>query len=113
MNAIDADEYRSCPTHCCRDHGCKYGLAGCPVKTGKIVQEYRCEHCAYVLEDVQGYPGSIYDGNPLGTRLVVGYKREDGTLTGFPTEEEVTAAIRSALENFEVAPGWFINFVGE
>jgi hypothetical protein len=33
--------------HCCILHGCKYGHDddGCPVETGKVVQEFICEYC--------------------------------------------------------------------
>lgn len=33
-------------THCCADHGCKYGYDDCPVANLRIVQqEHRCEQC--------------------------------------------------------------------
>lgn len=41
----DENLFRSCPSHCCIDHGCKYGYAECPVKTGRVEQEYPCEFC--------------------------------------------------------------------
>jgi hypothetical protein len=31
--------------HCCRQHGCKYGDAGCPVARGTVKQDYPCEFC--------------------------------------------------------------------
>lgn len=35
-------------THCCLDHGCKYGDdASCPVANGTMVQRYPCEECNY------------------------------------------------------------------
>jgi len=33
-------------SHCCKDHGCKYGDSDCPVETGRMKQEYPCEMCA-------------------------------------------------------------------
>ena len=34
-------------SHCCKDHGCKYGDSDCPVETGRLKQEYPCEMCSY------------------------------------------------------------------
>jgi len=33
-------------THCCVLHGCKYGSENCPVKNGKIIQQYPCPDCS-------------------------------------------------------------------
>jgi len=47
--AIEATVQRSkhyaCRTHCCKDHGCKYGHKDCPVKLGDVKQAYPCEYC--------------------------------------------------------------------
>ncbi len=32
-------------THCCLEHGCKYGDEDCPVVSGREIQEFRCEKC--------------------------------------------------------------------
>lgn len=32
-------------THCCFEHGCKYGDEDCPVELGLIKQDYPCEMC--------------------------------------------------------------------
>lgn len=32
-------------THCCFEHGCKYGDVDCPVELGLAKQEYPCEWC--------------------------------------------------------------------
>jgi len=32
-------------THCCFEHGCKYGNIDCPVVLGIIKQDYPCEMC--------------------------------------------------------------------
>jgi|ERR1017187_1222748 hypothetical protein len=33
-------------SHCCLKHGCKYGDGDdCPVESGEMTQEYRCEQC--------------------------------------------------------------------
>lgn len=36
-------------THCCNEHGCKYGDKGCPVELGLTKAKYLCEHC---LDDI-------------------------------------------------------------
>lgn len=38
-------------THCCIDHGCKYGKADCPVFIGLIKQQYKCESCDEIYFD--------------------------------------------------------------
>lgn len=32
-------------SHCCIEHGCKYGDKNCPVVNGKVKQLYYCENC--------------------------------------------------------------------
>lgn len=32
-------------THCCLEHGCKYGDDECPVELGLVKQQYSCEMC--------------------------------------------------------------------
>ena len=32
-------------SHCCFEHGCKYGDADCPVENGLIDQEFPCDYC--------------------------------------------------------------------
>lgn len=39
------NNYRSCSSHCCVLHGCKYGYKGCPVVNRQIIQKYHCEEC--------------------------------------------------------------------
>lgn len=36
-------------THCCNEHGCKYGDKGCPVELGLAKAKYLCEDC---LDDI-------------------------------------------------------------
>lgn len=36
-------EHKSCPSHCCTLHGCKYGYDDCPVVLGTVEQENYCE----------------------------------------------------------------------
>lgn len=33
-------------THCCAEHGCKYGDIDCPVVSGFMTQNYECEECS-------------------------------------------------------------------
>lgn len=42
---MDKREYGTHRTHCCALHGCKYGEDDCPVVSGEITQDYRCEFC--------------------------------------------------------------------
>lgn len=47
---------RSCITHCCVWHGCKYGDDGCPVAGGEVLPSYPnnncCEYCEADRETV-------------------------------------------------------------
>jgi hypothetical protein len=44
---------RSCETHCCARHGCKYGHEDCPVVGGEIRQAYPCEQCGTPADELQ------------------------------------------------------------
>ena len=108
MASMEEENYISGPSHCCKLHGCKYGLKGCPVSNGSVVQEYPCELCTWDLEDA----GRVYQTNELGTRVAIGYQRRDQELTAMPTDEQVLDALAKALGDLEIAPGWHITFVG-
>jgi len=43
-------------THCCIDHGCKYGDHDCPVANGIRKQCYLCEMCGLETEGYYGEP---------------------------------------------------------
>lgn len=48
-------------THCCWDHGCKYGDDDCPVKAGRITQEYPCEWCDEDKEKMERMLHEFFD----------------------------------------------------
>lgn len=57
-------------THCCKEHGCKYGDEDCPVYLGIIKQEYPCEYCEdtnegnednTVIGGIEAYRQLVYD----------------------------------------------------
>lgn len=52
---LTADKVGVHRTHCCVDHGCKYGKKACPVVSGEVVQDYPCEDCP---------PGRRFDEAP-------------------------------------------------
>ena len=107
------NDYRSCASHCCKNHGCKYGYEKCPVSTGAVAQEHLCEHCTWDLEDALTLDSSrIYRERLAGTRVVIGFGREDGSIENIPSDEEMLEKIQAALEGLEVAPGWTIKFAG-
>jgi len=43
---IPKEKYGVHETHCCINHGCKYGDIDCPVCLGLIKQKYLCEYCS-------------------------------------------------------------------
>ncbi len=42
---ISTDRWGVHETHCCTEHGCKYGDVDCPVSLEITVQRYACENC--------------------------------------------------------------------
>ena len=44
---FDADCIGTHASHCCKQHGCKYGDENCPVEHGVVEQQYPCESCDY------------------------------------------------------------------
>jgi hypothetical protein len=42
---VPESKYGVHATHCCVEHGCKYGNPKCPVVLGKVKQAYPCADC--------------------------------------------------------------------
>jgi len=42
---MEKEKYGVHRTHCCIEHGCKYGDKDCPVVNREIRQDYICEDC--------------------------------------------------------------------
>lgn len=53
IRASEEAEIGTHVTHCCKDHGCKYGDDDCPVKAGTHKQEFPCEMCGEDDEPVK------------------------------------------------------------
>lgn len=49
------ERYGTHSSHCCSDHGCKYGNKDCPVTLGLIEQEYPCEDCGDDDDELKHY----------------------------------------------------------
>ncbi len=47
-------------THCCREHGCKYGQDDCPVVLDLIGQSYPCEQCSDINDFLSEYQRNLY-----------------------------------------------------
>lgn len=45
ITSIPESDFAVHVTHCCFEHGCKYGDPECPVELGIVDQEYECEQC--------------------------------------------------------------------
>lgn len=48
-------------THCCKQHGCKYGDSVCPVFSGEVIQDFPCETCSFAREEVEEILHEIFD----------------------------------------------------
>lgn len=44
------EKHKSCESHCCARHGCKYGHEDCPVVMMRLEQLYPCEYCPDLSE---------------------------------------------------------------
>lgn len=44
-SSIPESDWSVHESHCCVDHGCKYGADDCPVVAKLIIQKYPCEQC--------------------------------------------------------------------
>lgn len=49
-------------THCCAEHGCKYGEEDCPVVNG-AVDGLSCEECEYCMDDLKAFVQDIHRQN--------------------------------------------------
>lgn len=49
---IAENNHASCRSHCCAEHGCKYGYGDCPVRTGRVRQHYLCESCSLDMAEI-------------------------------------------------------------
>lgn len=98
----------ACSTHCCKNHGCKYGYADCPVETGVEPQQYLCEYCTWALQEEE-----VFEFNMVGSKILFGYRRKDGSIEALPDDAEVLARVSEALLGLEVGPGWTIQLVRE
>lgn len=93
---MENSTFRSCPTHCCPEHGCKYGYDGCPVDSGEIQPVYSnnngCEDCEYdppeskIVKIVESWPltKTVTDRDFIGQVETVNrilHFWDDGTVT--------------------------------
>ncbi len=54
--------------HCCKDHGCKYGVGittPCTVTSGEKAQSFPCEICDWLREQVATYLPEATDAELL------------------------------------------------
>lgn len=55
----EPDRHLACPSHCCPEHGCKYGYADCPIVQGLTHPTYPdnngCEACTEAHGFKEGY----------------------------------------------------------
>jgi len=89
-------------SHCCPDHGCKYGDADCPVILGKERGIY-CEMCEY-----DEYDPEVQLRKKLIAALHEAYaalRRGRPQIRGVLIEQDFDAAIVSAREALETAEG--------
>lgn len=67
-------------SHCCVDHGCKYGDDDCPVVLKTVEQMYDCEDCVYEKERVQPILDAAWErliASQDGDNYYVTYTKED------------------------------------
>lgn len=57
-------KHKSCPTHCCVVHGCKYGHKDCPVVLGEVsgIEGRACEDCTETYASYDNFRVMFKDG---------------------------------------------------
>lgn len=102
----DDEDYRSCRTHCCLRHGCKYSHANCPVVQGRQEQAYPCERCTDSIDDAARWGEGPYSTpGEIGFDLTVALARADQTMADMPSAAQVHAAVEKALSGLTLN-GW-------
>jgi len=58
-------EHKSCSTHCCIIHGCKYGYKDCPVVLGEVIgiEGPHCESCLDMYNEYDDFRAVFEDGS--------------------------------------------------
>ena len=59
-SSIPEEEWGVHESHCCFEHGCKYGDRNCPVELGITKQDFPCEICSDTEEEENN---GFYQGN--------------------------------------------------
>lgn len=77
-------------THCCIEHGCKYGEEDCPVANGIRKQQYLCEMCGL---ETEGYYGPPKRTEAEQQELIDGIWEEKQRPRQLSPDEEVVAAL--------------------
>lgn len=92
-------------SHCCPEHGCKYGDEDCPVVLGKEIGMY-CEMCEW-----DEYDPNVQLRKKLVAALHEAYsamRRGRGQIQGALVQQDFDFAILSAREALEAAEGKFL-----
>lgn len=102
--------YRSCPSHCCFEHGCKYQHPGCPVETGAVAQDHPCEQCTDDLDDAAAYGHGYSNPGEVGFTVLFAAKRTDGNtpMGSLPSRAHVAGVVSQALAGLDLGDGWTI-----
>lgn len=64
-------------THCCAEHGCKYGNIDCPVVSCVMTQNYKCEECSGSHWDTTHFQNEIAT---LGDNAFLRHLKNDSAL---------------------------------
>ena len=87
---MDKNRYGVHETHCCADHGCKYGDKDCPVALGEIKQAYECEYCGDEKEQFKWHAKEVLSSPGRFARYLAKYVEHTDN-------DQVKEAIQAAL----------------
>jgi len=97
---MEVDKIGVHTSHCCLNHGCKYGNTDCPVEFGGLKQEYPCAYCVWDSEDENDLWISDLENTPeLGKKVLV----------TFQTGEFKQVGIAVLVEDLKILKFWSVD----
>lgn len=95
--------HKSCQSHCCKGHGCKFNYNNCPVTLGNVIQDNPCENCEnddFINAD---FESNIVYLSPKTMDLMIKYNNiiEDGTMPLDNKDQIISTALEHLFEFLE------------
>jgi len=85
---------RTHQTHCCKDHGCKYGDKECPIVLGELEADFICEEC----NEESNQPSINFERGGSVVTMIIGYT--DGQEDEYDVELETAVHQKTLWDNY-------------